>query len=106
MNETGLLYSQVGYDQGSPKKAVVRGPGGFISEKAKIEILDAEGAVAWSGPVKSWGDLWKTHWWTADFSELDAQGEYSIRLVDAGKTILEDQGLEIGPAILPRPAVH
>ena len=81
---TGLLYSQVGYDLGSPMRAVARGPKGALdSESATFAVFSAgENAPIIEGPVRLWGELWGSAWHEMDFSGLTEAGDYVLVVRD------------------------
>ena len=81
---TGLLVSQIGYDIGLPKRALVRGPAHTLSANGAmftIERMDDLETVL-TGSVTYWGELWGSAWWVADFSALDEEDEYLLTISD------------------------
>lgn len=64
----GLLHTQVGVDRGQPLQVILRGPAGLAASDERVDLFDAAGAVSGSAPLKYWGELWGSHWWTAEFS--------------------------------------
>jgi len=95
MDVTGFLYSQIGYDLGLPMRAVIRAgdkkhvPAGArfgIRRTSKIGDADknephSEPTDTLTGDVKYWGKTWNAHWWTIDFSDVEAPGTYEITVV-------------------------
>jgi hypothetical protein len=79
---TGLLVSQIGYEVGRAKRALVRGPGGWLDARAKGQLTDEAGRVVWGGELKSWGECWGSHWWVADFSSIQDAGVYRLVVAD------------------------
>ena len=66
----GLLYSQIGYDAGDPVRVVVRGEGDAFDDQP-CRVGDT------TMPLRRWGDLWSSRWWTAEFDALPA-GEHAV----------------------------
>ncbi len=81
---SGFLTSQVGYDLGDPKRAILRSDRrDHVPDGATFQVLPAaaEGAAAepvLAGDVRYWGEIWSAHWWEIDFSALEQAGEYVI----------------------------
>jgi hypothetical protein len=98
----GLLVSQIGYESGRPKRAVIRGASrDFVPEGALLEIRDAlTGARVSSASVEYWGALWRSHWWVADFSGVDREGIYEALLTSEGRVVLRDGPVRIAPDLL------
>ena len=82
---TGLLYSQVGYDTGLPKRAMVRGPEGTLDANAATFALLGRGedTPTLSGRAQGQGERWGSCWWDMDFSDLDTPGKYVLAVRDA-----------------------
>lgn len=99
-NQKGILFSQVGYDTGKLKKIIIRGPSGWLSKSAKIYINDKNNKPVYKTKIKYWGKFWGINWWIADFTGLETSGVYKVQLLDKGKLLLEDYGLEIEKNIL------
>lgn len=118
MDVHGFLTSQVGYDLGDPKRALIRSSReNYVPENATFEVvsLATEGPstpLALSGPVRYWGFTWHAHWWEIDFSALEEEGNYVI-LVRApasgdrpGEVLYRSEGVRIGENILWRETVE
>ncbi len=98
----GLLVSQVGYDCGRPKRAVVRsGSRECVPEGAELQVRDAaSGAAAISVRLDYWGTLWHSHWWIADFSGLAREGVYEVVVVHEGRVLFRDGPVRVAPELL------
>lgn len=95
------MSSQVGYDIGDPMRVIIRGEQPTsIPQKAKFTVLDSRESRIVEGPVKYWGEKWGAHWWIADFSGLQDEGYYSIRIVDGGNLLCTSEPIEVGGNIL------
>jgi hypothetical protein len=94
----GLLYSQIGYDTGSAKHALVRSSRvSNLRPQTRFSLVAQRGgAPAAEGELRHWGTLWDSHWWIADFSAVDAPGSY---LLTAGDS-LRSEPIDIGPHLL------
>lgn len=73
-----LLYSQIGYEAGSPVRVLFRQlPGG---EEFPMELFARhENGESWILPVESWGARWGSHWGVATLRQAEA-GEVELRL--------------------------
>lgn len=100
ISPTGFLVSQIGYDLGHPMRAIVRGPIATLSCDAHFEISRAaENGAILRGSVNWWGEIWGSHWWIADFSELDQAGEFQITIWD-GANVRFEAKIESGAELL------
>lgn len=97
---TGLLYSQIGYDLGGPVRAIVRGPKDLLAATTQFRIIAMNGATELEAPVQYWGELWGSHWWICDFSEIDHGGRYILTIRDEGVEWMRSEPLLIGRGIL------
>ena len=100
-----LTYSQVGYDTGFPKNAMLQDKTpDFINPEATFilkRIIDDKKML--SGKVEVKGEKWGKYWWKLGFSDCNEAGEYFLEVFDNGKKILEsDKNLpiKIGESIL------
>lgn len=100
MNEFGFLYSQVGYDFDKQKKLFIRGPKNFLSNKARIKIIDDNKKIIYKNSIKFIGTFWKIHWWEINFSEIKKSGIYQVVVSDKGKEIFNEKNIKIGKDIL------
>jgi len=96
----GLLFSQVGYDLNKPKRIFLRGPKNWLSQNAKMQLLDEKENIVFEKNVKDIGTFWEINWWLVDFSEFNERGKYKINLVDDKKILLSDNNLTIDYDIL------
>jgi hypothetical protein len=103
----GIMSSQVGYDLGDPMYVIVRGEqSDCIPETAEFTIYNSKEEPVFEGPVQSWGEKWGTFWWTADFSELQDEGSYSIRITDGNTILGVSDPIEVGNSILWNRSYH
>ncbi|MDR1971335.1 MAG: glycoside hydrolase family 9 protein [Treponema sp.] len=87
-----VLTNHLGYSTAGPKKAVLQGrpedrPQGFV-------LLDAEQGEVLRGTLREHGTVarWNTgFYWTADFSELRAEGTYVLRADTAGGQVFSGE---------------
>jgi len=96
----GLLYSRIGYDCKDPKRALVRSTDrAYLRDNAWFEIAPAAGGEAlYAGRAAYWGEKWKSHWWEIDFSALDTEGEYRIRIPHSAIEVSDP--IKIGRSVL------
>lgn len=90
----GLLYSQIGYEPALPVRIVVRAQVGFVRAEGKAE-LRLDGKVVAQASVEPWGELWGSHWWTAEFPAGLKAGDYAVCVLDGGVELLAGEGLRI-----------
>lgn len=81
-----VLFSQIGYDIGEAKRAVVVGrEDDLLSSTATFALLRVHDARSVAeGPVTYWGTIWGRHWWVADFSACETPGTYFLVILDGG----------------------
>jgi hypothetical protein len=92
---TGLLYSQIGYEQGLPVRVVVRDTSpDFLSDGAQCRIGER------SATLQRWGALWGEFWWVAEFPTPQTEGVFDVVVVDHGNVLLSGDGLRIGRDVL------
>ena len=109
MSVSGFLTSQVGYDLGDPKRAIIRSDRrDYVPDGATFHVLpaaaeDMHEASVLAGEVHYWGQTWNAHWWEIDFSDLEQAGEYVIVVrapgVD-GDTLHRSESVRIDDNIL------
>lgn len=109
MDVSGFLTSQIGYDLGDPKRALVRShQRDYVPENATYQVLpaaveDAHIEPVLAGEVRYWGQTWNAHWWEIDFSDLEQVGDYVIVVcapgVD-GRILYRSESFKIGDNIL------
>lgn len=102
MDIEGFLYSQIGYDLGDPKRAIIRSNRmNFDEENIKFEIIDEmEDNIVLDGKVEYWGNIWKSNWWVVDFSLLEIEGKYKINIYSGKNVIFESDSFEVGDHLL------
>ncbi|MDX2185509.1 MAG: cellulase N-terminal Ig-like domain-containing protein [Opitutaceae bacterium] len=95
----GFLVSQIGYDTAETKRAIVRGPQAHLPPGAWAILKGVDGSVVWRGECKLWGEIWGSHWWVADFSEVGRVGEFTLE-VGEGAAIRHTAAVTIGENVL------
>lgn len=98
---TGLLFSQIGYELGYPVRIIVRLPQKELFEGSMICKLNpvAQGKKLQT-KLSYWGEIWKSHWWIADFHAIEEEGEWNIEILADNECFFSDQGLRVGKNIL------
>lgn len=92
----GVLYSQLSYEPGFPVRIIVRVPEKELFHDDSECILLHEGEERkYQTRFSYWGEVWKSHWWVAEFPEIDQEGEYLVEIHKNGETIFSDAGLVI-----------
>jgi hypothetical protein len=98
---SGLLFSQIGYETGYPVRIVVRLPRKeLMSSSAICKLLPSSSGSGFETSCKYWGEIWKSHWWVAEFSGIKDPGEWDIEIHSDGKCVFRDTGLKVKENIL------
>ncbi|GGF84852.1 cellulase N-terminal Ig-like domain-containing protein [Paenibacillus aceti] len=75
-----ILINHIGYESNGSKRAVIMG--GDADEVNGFRVVDSKsGQTVYSGNAQRCGrvDKWREwHFWTADFDDLQTEGQYSI----------------------------
>ncbi len=97
----GLLFSQIGYEQEMPVKVIIRLPKReLLTEKTSCLLTPTENEQKYQTDFKYWGKLWKSHWWIAEFSDINESGEWNLIVNDDGNEVFQSRGLKVGKNIL------
>ena len=77
----GFLVSQVGYDAGRFKQALLRSTDPAWMDWCRFEARDVyNGRTFLTGEVVRWGRKWDSHWWTIPFTDLYRKGTYRLHV--------------------------
>lgn len=113
MNVSGFLTSQIGYDLGDPKRALIRSyKADYVPEAATFAVapVGPEGVLdvpVLTGDVSYWGTAWHAHWWEIDFTALDDPGRYVIVVRTAeNDELYRSDSVEIGDNLLWRETIE
>ena len=97
----GLLFSQVGYEQGWPVRIIVRLPEKkLLPENANCFLIPSENENRFETSFEYWGEVWKSHWWIADFEDIDEGGTWKVEVDANGNKLFRGNGLKVGKNIL------
>ncbi len=97
---TGLLFSQVGYEPGLPVRIVVRLPvKEAMNDKVICRLIPVYQEGKYSTDCNYWGEIWKSHWWVAEFRDIQEAGQWNVEIIDNGKRILQSEELSVGKNI-------
>ncbi len=98
----GLLFSQIGYEAGFPVRIVVRLPKKkLLTDKGVCKLIPLSASAKNSEtPCTYWGEIWGSHWWVAEFNDMNDSGEWAIEIHDKGKCVMRDKGLRVAKNIL------
>jgi hypothetical protein len=103
---SGLLFSQIGYTGDYPIRIVIRLPRKeFLSERALCRLLSVSSGSKIETTVNYWGEIWKSHWWIAEFNNI-SEGEWNIDILDKGNVVFKDSGLVVEKDILWKSTVE
>lgn len=97
----GLLFSQTGYELGFPVRIIVRLPKKeLLQGKTICKLIPVSKEKYYKTECSYWGEIWKSHWWVAEFQNITEAGEWNIDIRNNHKTVFHDKGLRIGKNIL------
>jgi hypothetical protein len=97
----GLMFSQIGYEPGLPVRLIIRLPRKeLLNENATCRLTAANGPVSYSTSFKYWGEIWKSHWWLAEFDEQVEEGVWNIQVTSQDQVVFSDTGLTVKKNIL------
>ena len=97
----GLLFSQIGYETGLPVRIIVRLPSkSLVTGKLTCNINLLGKNIHYQTDCSYWGEIWKSHWWVAEFPEINEEGEWAIEIASGSQTLIQDSGLKTGQNIL------
>ncbi len=57
-------------------------------------------------PCTYWGEIWKSHWWVAEFPADTESGDWEVAIQDGNTGLMQDTGLKIGQDILWNETMH
>ncbi len=84
----GFMVSQVGYDAGRFKQAVLRSTDPAWMDGCRFDARDVYNSkIYFEGEVLSWGEKWGSVWWTADFTGLYREGTYVLHVSRNGQEV-------------------
>ena len=97
----GLLFSQIGYEQGMPVKVMIRLPQKeLLTNEATCYLIPTGNEQKYQARFQYWGNLWKSHWWIAEFEGISESGEWNVMAEDGDKEVFQARGLKVGENIL------
>lgn len=78
----GFLVSQIGYDAGRTKQALLRATDPTWADGCTFEARDAYNSkVYFQGEVVRWGEKWGSTWWQLPFTGLYRKGLYRLHVL-------------------------
>ncbi|MDX1283436.1 MAG: twin-arginine translocation signal domain-containing protein [Draconibacterium sp.] len=97
----GLLFSQVGYEPELPVRILVRLPEkDLLPETVDCVLTPIFQENEYQADCIYWGEIWKSHWWVAEFPVINEEGEWDVEIRNEGKIVIKDYGLKIRKNIL------
>jgi len=97
----GLLFSQVGYEPGLPVRVVVRLPEKeLLLEKITCALIPIADEKMHKAECVYWGEIWKSHWWVAEFPEINEEGTWDVEILSDNECLFRDSGLTVKKNIL------
>ncbi len=98
---SGLLFSQIGYELGFPVRIVVRLPKkGLLQGKTTCKLIPVSGGKTYETEFAYHSDIWRSHWWVADFRNIDEAGEWDVEVWNGNACVFADNGLNVGKNML------
>ena len=99
---SGLLYSQIGYNLGETPKIIIRIPEkNLVPEHSVCKLIPKALETEYAVKLKYWGEIWQSHWWIAEFKDLNEEGEWSCVVEDTNSmTLFKGDGFRIEKEIL------
>jgi len=98
---SGLLFSQIGYELGLPVRVVVRLPKKeMLQGETVCKLIPISEGKSYETELKYHSEIWKSHWWVAEFKDIVESGEWDIEVENGNKCVFADTGLQIGENIL------
>jgi hypothetical protein len=96
----GMLFSQIGYEPGLPGRILIRLPKkDLLPDKSTCRLIPSEKGKNHETNCVYWGEIWKSHWWIAEFNGLE-EGEWLAEIVSEGQCVFRDTGLIVKKNIL------
>jgi len=83
--QVSILSSQVGYHPAGQKRVVFRSAlekPARDPDGARFAVVVESGKEVHTGTIRRWGPKWGSHWWVADFTELERPGTYRVVVPD------------------------
>lgn len=97
----GLLFSQVGYEPNLPVRVLVRLPDkALLPEPATCVLVPTSKEKEHRTDCRYWGEIWKSHWWIAEFDSLAEEGAWDLEVRSGSMVVFRDSGLEVKRNIL------
>ena len=98
---SGLLFSQIGYELGYPVRIIIRLPAKeLLQGKTMCHLDSTTRGKQYKTKFDYWGEIWKSHWWIAEFRSIQEAGEWEVKVCCENKCIFSDRGLKVGKNIL------
>jgi hypothetical protein len=98
---SGLLFSQIGYELGLPVRVVVRLPKNeLLQGKTVCRLIPVSGGKTYETEFRYHSEIWKSHWWVAEFKNIEEAGEWDIEVENGNDCVFADSGLQMGNDIL------
>lgn len=97
----GMLFSQVGYEPGYPVKVMLRLPKKeLLSADAFCRLTPSGEETEYKTDCTYWGEVWKSHWWVAEFPAVNEEGSWVVEVVSGGECVFREEGLKVKKSIL------
>jgi len=98
---TGLLFSQIGYNLGETARVIIRMPEkDLLPFETNCSLIPSQNEKRYEATCKYWGELWKSHWWVMDFSNIDQVGEWEIEVKHNDNILFKQGGFKVAKNVL------
>lgn len=103
----GLLFSQIGYELGWPVRIVVRLPKKeLLQGKTICKLTPVSDGKTYETELIYHSEIWGSHWWVADFRNIENEGEWDIEVWNENDCVFADRGLKVGKNILWKESIE
>ncbi len=103
----GLLFSQIGYETDLPVRIILRLPNKKnLPENSICRLINVAGGNRKETKCTYWGEIWKSHWWIAEYTDLNDPGEWDIEVESGGKYLFRGFSLKVAKDILWKETVE
>jgi hypothetical protein len=103
---SGLLFSQIGYELGWPVRVVIRLPKKELVIKPVCKLTATNTEKNYQTEFNYHSEIWGSHWWVADFREINEEGVWNVLVTDGSETIFGAENLKVGKDILWKSTVE
>ncbi|QLE01820.1 hypothetical protein HX109_09715 [Galbibacter sp. BG1] len=98
---SGILYSQIGYNLGETVKIIIRVPEKeLMTVDTTCKLIPEKNEDEYQQPFTYWGEQWKSHWWIAEFKNIEEEGTWKILVNKENEILYKQSNLRVKKEIL------